>query len=175
MGRPAKHLQQRFDGITYYEREDGYFKAPPNYGGEYLHRAVWAKHHGSIPDGFEVHHIDEIKANCAIGNLELKTSSAHSSDHSIERWASRPMFIASCLQCGEAFAAKVLARAKFCSGSCRAIARMKSGVDDENRPCRQCGTPFTVNKNREQPCCSLSCAASARWARRRETIPENAR
>jgi len=39
----------------------------------YVHRAVWIWHHGTIPDGMEVDHIDRDPRNCRIENLRLRT------------------------------------------------------------------------------------------------------
>lgn len=47
----------------------------------HLHRYVWEKHFGKIPDGFIVHHKDENKMNWSIGNLELVSRSEHIRKH----------------------------------------------------------------------------------------------
>jgi hypothetical protein len=41
----------------------------------YLHRVVWESVHGAIPDGLQLNHIDGVKTNNAIANLELVTQS----------------------------------------------------------------------------------------------------
>lgn len=46
-----------------------------------LHRYVWECEVGEIPAGFQVHHIDEDKANNNIHNLALMTASAHQKLH----------------------------------------------------------------------------------------------
>lgn len=53
-------------------------------GGERLHRAVWKAHHGTIPDGWHVHHADHDPLNNAIENLDCKPASDHLSEHSRE-------------------------------------------------------------------------------------------
>jgi hypothetical protein len=35
----------------------------------YLHRDIYKRHHGSIPGGYHIHHIDLCKTNNDIGNL----------------------------------------------------------------------------------------------------------
>lgn len=40
---------------------------------EYVHRLVWQAFNGEIPEGYEVDHDDENKANNALSNLNLKT------------------------------------------------------------------------------------------------------
>lgn len=61
-------------------RENGYY-AETTGDREYLHREVWRVEKGPIPEGYEVHHRDEDKANNAPGNLQLLTGSEHGSLH----------------------------------------------------------------------------------------------
>ena len=49
-----------------------------------LHRYVWETHHGTIPKGYSIHHIDEDKNNNDISNLELMKSGRHSRLHHVE-------------------------------------------------------------------------------------------
>lgn len=49
--------------------------------GKRLHRAVWEYHHGAVPDGYHVHHIDENRANNAPDNLLLVKGSEHVRHH----------------------------------------------------------------------------------------------
>lgn len=46
-----------------------------------IHRYVWEKYHGEIPDGYEIHHIDHDKSNNDISNLKLMKSEEHESLH----------------------------------------------------------------------------------------------
>ena len=46
------------------------------------HRRVWRKHHGPVPVGFFIHHIDGNKQNNAIENLELVDALTHKRLHS---------------------------------------------------------------------------------------------
>ena len=80
-GRPAKHEIQEFNGVRYYLKPNGYFKSDLKHGGEYMHRAVWAATHGHIPDGMHIHHIDGIRSNNQIQNLEMLSASEHSIHH----------------------------------------------------------------------------------------------
>ena len=168
MGRPAKHPHQDFMGVRYYSRDDGYLKAGPRDGGGYLHHAVWVAKHGPIPAGFDVHHVDEDKANCAPSNLEAIPAADHRSMQAVARMADRPRYEATCQQCKKPFMACF--SPKFCSDVCRSTARWNSGVDDEQRACAVCSGGFTINKNKAQAHCSVSCAATARWAARRAQV-----
>lgn len=40
-----------------------------------VHRVIWEMHHGSIPDGYEIDHINGVKDNNQIENLRLATKS----------------------------------------------------------------------------------------------------
>lgn len=50
-------------------------------GIEVLHREVWKKHHGQIPDGYEIHHADDNPLNNDILNLECISTDAHRKEH----------------------------------------------------------------------------------------------
>lgn len=63
-----------------------------------LHRVVYEAVHGPIPEGHEVHHIDEDTFNCHPDNLEAIPSFQHRSMHkSVAR------FICTCRVCGKEF------------------------------------------------------------------------
>lgn len=49
------------------------------------HTEVWERHHGAIPDGWQVHHIDGDHANNAIENLALLTNVEHQRWHKRQR------------------------------------------------------------------------------------------
>lgn len=47
-----------------------------------LHRYVWEKHNGHIPNGYDIHHLDRDKTNNSIENLELISHSEHAGKYS---------------------------------------------------------------------------------------------
>ena len=75
-----------------YQYEDGIKFTRDDATGYYLnstlrkriHRYVWEKHYGSIPDGYEIHHKDFNKSNNNIENLELIKKERHASIHGRE-------------------------------------------------------------------------------------------
>lgn len=65
-----------YDGLRFV-RDDrtGYYLNSKT--GKRLHRYVWEKHNGEIPNGYEVHHIDRDKDNNDIENLQLLSKKEH--------------------------------------------------------------------------------------------------
>lgn len=52
-----------------------------NGGNCHIHRLVWEKYYGTIPEGCIIHHKDENKLNWDIDNLELLTRANHLNKH----------------------------------------------------------------------------------------------
>lgn len=68
------------DGIKFNKDSDsGYYLSSKDVGKHRirLHRYVWEKYNGSIPKGYQVHHIDHNKDNNDISNLKLMTEHDH--------------------------------------------------------------------------------------------------
>lgn len=93
-----------FLGIAYYRYPNSsrpshraYFQRP----GKTLHRAVYEHHHGPVPDGHEVHHIDHDTLNNDSSNLACIPQS----DHRRESQAARRLQDYSCAWCGKDFQA----------------------------------------------------------------------
>lgn len=73
--KPHNHVEVGTEVIS----SDGYRKvkvAEPN-SWEFVHRKVWQKHKGSIPDGMFVRFLDGNPLNCEIDNLALVDRGAH--------------------------------------------------------------------------------------------------
>lgn len=80
--RPVIHKIQEFNGVRFYKKPSGYYKADRKDGGEYMHRYVWQHYFGPIPEGHQVHHKNHLRADNAIENLELQLSVEHAKHHS---------------------------------------------------------------------------------------------
>ena len=59
-----------------------------------------------------------------------------------------------CEYCGKEFTSPQT-RTRFCSNSCKAAARRKSGVDDVTKICANCGNEYTANKYQKTKYCPL--------------------
>jgi hypothetical protein len=68
---------QEFNGQRYYLCGRYFSRAKRGGGREYLHRAVWEYHNGTIPVGHHVHHKDNDRSNNTVGNLETFSPSDH--------------------------------------------------------------------------------------------------
>lgn len=92
--RSEAHIVMRGNGIKYTVRSK-ILACPPNHDGYpffrahrddrptlsmYVHDAVLAAHRGPKPDGLEVRHLDDVKSNCALSNLEYGTRTQNSLD-----------------------------------------------------------------------------------------------
>ena len=152
-----------------------------NRRGQLLHRAVYASFHGPIPEGIEIHHIDENKTNNAIDNLEALTRSEHLKRHRPrgwtalpldqrairvrELWATKEPHRTRCGQCGNFFETTGT-RAKFCSGNCRAAHRRRDPIQCASSVCAYCGQPFLLYREGLKFCSSACSSASKRKSER---------
>lgn len=73
-----------FNGSKYTIRNNGYY-GKTNDGRTLLHRDIWEKSNGIIPEGFDIHHIDGNKQNNKIENLELIRKDIHAKKFSTGR------------------------------------------------------------------------------------------
>lgn len=63
----------KFNGRSVYFSHDGYPKIKYKNKAYYVHKFVWEKENGKVPDGLTINHIDGDKMNWDISNLELLT------------------------------------------------------------------------------------------------------
>ncbi|MFA5378911.1 MAG: HNH endonuclease signature motif containing protein [Dehalococcoidia bacterium] len=100
-----------FDGFEY-RIQDGYY-IRCGASKVYLHRAIWEKLFGPIPEGCVIHHVDFDSLNNSPENLQCITRSEHNSIHDSAR---KPMQKI-CANCGKMFLA-IVSTTEYCSGAC---------------------------------------------------------
>ena len=81
--RPPARPAIDYGGLIYSLGDLGYYRCTTG-DRDYLHRKVWADHHGAIPHGFDVHHRDHDKTNNDAANLALLTKTEHARLHAEE-------------------------------------------------------------------------------------------
>lgn len=166
-----------YDGYTYTEREPGdYFQGKPGL----LHRIVYAREVGPIPDGWHVHHLDHDRGNNDPTNLQALTASEHALLHMRDKdraWhvagalasaAARPERTDTCVRCGTVFTHRHTTTAKFCSPRCKDQGAPSRA--HEPRVCSVCGDGYTCPKRNATRTCSPHCRAVAAYAARRPRV-----
>ena len=69
-------IKSEFGNVS--QRDDGYLYITSKMNnGKLLHRLIFEKEYGSIPEGYCIHHIDGNKLNNSIDNLEMLPKSEH--------------------------------------------------------------------------------------------------
>jgi hypothetical protein len=67
--------------IKLYEHTDGYLQFKPYYDGKphnkYAHRMVWEYYNGEIPEGMQIDHINDDRADNRLENLRLSTNKSN--------------------------------------------------------------------------------------------------
>lgn len=138
-----------WNGLKWYRNaKDGYYR--DSSGGVLLHVAVWVHHHGRLPNGYEVHHLDHDRSNNASTNLDSGSLSDHRAYHTQRRVTEDKTWAA-----------------QLTTEAARARAN-KLWAEREPRPfpCANCGAIFQTRGMRPMYC-RPACAAAARRARRR--------
>ena len=69
---------QFYNGLKFSLRPSGYFALTSN-NRMLMHRFVWESVNGSIPKGYDIHHINEDKTDNRIENLECLPKGIHTS------------------------------------------------------------------------------------------------
>lgn len=180
-----------FNGKRYYLDSKGYYSASRSHttrdkDRRKLHQAVWEHHHGKIPPGMVIHHIDGDKTNntvynlclidpvrhmveCHISNIELAREAAkrwHASPtgiqwhrgHSREIWRHIKAKRYHCILCGKEFESRKQSGALFCCSAHKTYHRQRSGVDDIDASCPVCSAAFRTNRYSPKKTCSKKCA-----------------
>lgn len=127
-----------------------------------MHRAVWVRYNGVIPEGCVIHHVDHDRANNDVSNLECMTAGEHGLHHSQEHTPERKVkFQAAGQAAAPAWHASAEGRAwhaVHAKESWAAIARVEC-------TCTWCGKKYDVVSGMvKRGFCSPSCQGMARKA-----------
>src|SRR5688500_17131846 len=65
-----------WDGKVWHKYGEGHYRTMV-----YLHRAIWEKEVGPIPEGYHVHHKNDDKGDNSLDNLEILSVHDHNAHH----------------------------------------------------------------------------------------------
>ena len=168
--RSRLHNVQEMDGVRYYKKPSGYFKSDHESGGVFMHRAVWERANGPIPDGHHVHHRNHDRSDNRLENLELLSASAHSLHHAqSNEWVGSRGNVEQLRTVG------ALAKEWHRSDAGRAWHSENAKRAWEKREwftaeCQQCGKPFETPYPTRAKFCHPNCRAAALRQRRRDGL-----
>ncbi len=159
---------QVFNGKEYYRYNgERYFTK----GIKKLHRVVWEYHNGSIPKGYHIHHIDGVKSNNDISNLELIDGKEHLSLHAKEMWENNREYMLENFSKKGQEASKEWHRSD--EGRKRKSEISKKAWKDgkyitTTKVCQLCDKEYETYKPESSKYCHNNCKAKALRKRRRE-------
>ena len=154
-----------FDGLRFCRDEKtGYYLNARTH--KRLHRYVYEKENGAIPDGYHVHHIDHDKGNNEPDNLALMTGSQHLKLHGEEitdeqrEWR-RNNVITKAVPAAKAWQGTEAGRAWHK----KHYENMKDALyARKQRTCKQCGATFSGTLSDKNCFCSNACKSAWRRA-----------
>jgi len=171
MGRYGEPIT--YDGVRWNANgRDPYYR---NSNRGLLHRWMWTKEVGDIPDGMQVHHKNHDKRDNQVSNFVLLPPGEHWAEHGAERgedWhakggrasvAARVWRDFTCERCSRPFRSRAAAAVvRFCSAACRDHASRTR----EQRVCRVCGNMFECPARNPTSTCSRRCTSVHAYAQR---------
>src|SRR6516162_4814460 len=139
----------------------GYYRS--SYAGGLLHREIWKTHCGPIPEGYDVHHIDDDPGNNQPSNLELKEHGSHTTHHLLKK----RFRCVVCVVCGTQFKTRSIRETFYCSGRCGAEASwVRHGHLPKGAACTKicvgCGKKFVVPSDAARRIYCYECRGSQR-------------
>lgn len=151
---------QEFNGQRYYLC-GFYFQR----NGKRLHRAVWEHHHGQVPKGSHVHHVDGDRANNAPRNLILLDGRQHVSGHS--KQSKHEKAVAAMQAKAKEWHRSAEGRKWHRENISKAFA--DSRIRDVEKDCSECGRAYLVARCRAST--SNTCSNNCKSARFRRLNP----
>lgn len=166
----------RFNGIKYRRYPDSPLPASRNYytagigdrenGYSYLHRDIWAHHHGPVPEGHHIHHVDHDTLNNGIENLACISAAEHFRYH-----ASQPRTEAQLAAIERGLPAFIEKSREWHKSEAAREHHVRNGqlvwelAEWRDSDCEQCGTTFdTRSLRRHERFCSNKCKSAWRRA-----------
>src|SRR3990167_7995559 len=195
----------RFNGRSFYRYAGGkhpnyfYFKSQGSVEVYLiLHREIYKSHHGDIPKGHIIHHVDGDPLNNEISNLVAVTPSEHAKIHgylskwnrsalgkqqlkkvgfSNENWHARRAKVVHalrnerrvCTSCGKDFI-PTNTHQKFCTSPCYHRWQYKAEENKIELSCQNCAKGFMGNKYTKPKSCSKDCAYELSKSNRRKDV-----
>ena len=74
--KPPIGLSITYGGLTYTVGHVGYYRCTTG-DRHLLHRRMWEDAHGPIPEGWDIHHLDENKLHNSLANFECLPKAEH--------------------------------------------------------------------------------------------------
>ena len=115
--------RQDFDGQRYW-RGGKYFMRL----GKHLHRAVWEKTYGPVPEGYHIHHINHDRDDNRLENLSCLPARVHKQQHadavSFVETMTRKVLL-QCRECGDLYACTTSRATVSCACSSTCYARLR--------------------------------------------------
>ncbi|MGN0098302.1 MAG: HNH endonuclease signature motif containing protein [Candidatus Methanomethylophilaceae archaeon] len=162
-----------YDGYAWYRYPDSdkrdqrvYYRNSTNPNGEkFLHRYIWVKYNGPIPEGYLIHHIDGNPLNNDISNLACVSPTEHAQEHpwTDERRAERgdSMRGDSWIQdkCREWHASEEGHQWHVEHGK-----QVAENMQPKDYVCEYCGKQFSCKPFGANKYCSNACKSAARRA-----------
>lgn len=164
-----------YNGISWAPSADGYYRNG-NYG--LLHRHMYVREVGPIPDGMQVHHRNHVKSDNRADNFVLLRPGEHWHEHHDERgedwhakggratWDRAQYQDYVCQRCGESFRSRGTTGARYCSQRCRDTASRAR----EERVCCVCGDTFECQVRYDTRACSRRCTSVLAYQSRRARL-----
>lgn len=120
-----------------------------------LHKYIYRKFYGDIPDGYDIHHIDLNYENNQPDNLVAMPRNEHRRMHQLLKIGLSPAdFNGMCIQCHQNPIPSDKPWAIFCSSACKQVFARAQGRYNIIKACEMCGDDFVTNKYRTAKVCS---------------------